>query len=71
MNRTEYLYLLSEQLRVHPVCALLGPRQCGKTTLASQFAEEWTKSSVHRFDLENPEDLLALQNPISIHTTKY
>lgn len=43
-----------------PICALLGPRQCGKTTLARAIAE--TKQS-HYFDLESPRDQLRLQNP--------
>jgi hypothetical protein len=40
-----------------PVTAIIGPRQCGKTTLAREFA------SKHYFDLENPRDLAAMQNP--------
>lgn len=39
------------------VTAILGPRQSGKTTLAKQFlADEY-------FDLENPRDLVRLENP--------
>lgn len=41
----------------YPVTALLGPRQCGKTTLAREF------SAKHYFDLENPRHLTALDNP--------
>lgn len=48
---------LKRLLRQFPVTALIGPRQCGKTTLAREFA------SKHYFDLENPRDLAALQNP--------
>jgi uncharacterized protein len=33
------------------VVALLGPRQCGKTTLARQFV---SADSVNYFDLEDP-----------------
>jgi predicted AAA+ superfamily ATPase len=40
-----------------PITALIGPRQCGKTTLAGEF------KTGHYFDLENPRDLAALQNP--------
>ena len=40
--------------------ALLGPRQCGKTTLARQFSE---KSQSTYFDLENPVDLARLSEP--------
>jgi uncharacterized protein len=43
-----------------PICALLGPRQCGKTTLARRIAEG---SPSHFFDLESPRDLLRLTNP--------
>ena len=41
----------------YPVTALLGPRQCGKTTLAKEFSAD------HYFDLENPRHLTALDNP--------
>jgi predicted AAA+ superfamily ATPase len=40
-----------------PILALLGPRQCGKTTLARDFQFE------HYFDLENPRDEARLENP--------
>ncbi len=43
-----------------PICALLGPRQCGKTTLARKIA---TGRTHHFFDLESPRDRLRLQNP--------
>jgi uncharacterized protein len=42
--------------------ALLGPRQCGKTTLARQLAEE-SKSTY--FDLENPVDLARMSEPMT------
>jgi predicted AAA+ superfamily ATPase len=52
----------------HPILALLGPRQCGKTTLALQYGEVFrkkngSKSLVHHFDLENPPDLARLESP--------
>lgn len=40
-----------------PVTAILGPRQCGKTTLARDFEYD------HYFDLENPRDEARLSNP--------
>lgn len=49
-------------LRVHPVAALLGPRQCGKTTLARLLAEGEERSTI--FDLENPIDRQRLSNPM-------
>lgn len=48
--------------RVHPVAALLGPRQCGKTTLAGLMAEGEEQSTI--FDLENPIDRQRLSNPM-------
>jgi predicted AAA+ superfamily ATPase len=44
-----------------PGVALLGPRQCGKTTLARQIAQE---QGAKIFDLENPDDAAALDNPM-------
>jgi len=40
---------------------LLGPRQCGKTTLARQIA---AGQSAAFFDLENPDDAAALEQPM-------
>ena len=48
-------------LEQQPGVALLGPRQCGKTTLARKVAQE--KGAVI-FDLENPDDAAALENPM-------
>ena len=43
--------------RIFPVVAILGARQCGKTTLAKQFAFS------HYFDLENRRDMARLEDP--------
>ncbi len=43
--------------KTFPVVAILGPRQCGKTTLARQIPFD------HFFDLENPRDLARFDNP--------
>ena len=45
----------------NPICALLGPRQCGKTTLAHRLQSDGKPS--HFFDLEKPGDLARLANP--------
>jgi uncharacterized protein len=42
------------------VVALLGPRQCGKTTLARQFV---AADSLNYFDLEDPRSLARLSQP--------
>jgi predicted AAA+ superfamily ATPase len=45
-----YLAALESALAENPIAALLGPRQCGKTTLARQFAED--REPTRTFDLE-------------------
>ena len=47
-------------LRRSRVTALLGPRQCGKTTLAREFLQP---DSLNYFDLEDPESLARLEQP--------
>jgi len=47
--------------RVHPIATLLGPRQCGKTTLARMIAE---REHTTYFDLENPVDARRLSAPM-------
>lgn len=47
--------------RVHPAVALLGPRQCGKTTLAHIISEE--EPDVTFFDLEKAVDRRRLETP--------
>ena len=44
------------------VVALIGPRQCGKTTLARQFV---TATSINYFDLEDPVSLALLDQPMT------
>jgi predicted AAA+ superfamily ATPase len=47
-------------LRRSRVVALLGPRQCGKTTLARQFVPA---DSLNYFDLEDPQSVARLAEP--------
>jgi uncharacterized protein len=44
------------------VVVLIGPRQCGKTTIARQFVQP---TSVNYFDLEDPFSLARLDQPMS------
>ena len=44
------------------VLTLVGPRQCGKTTLAREFVSE---DSVNYFDLEDPVSLARLDEPLT------
>ncbi len=60
IDRPSYMQRLSTALRRSPIVALLGPRQCGKTTLARMYGLD--RRSTH-FDLESQPDLQRLQNP--------
>jgi len=62
-NRPSFLSRIEDSFSIHPVVALLGPRQCGKTTLARMYAQVHAEAAVDRFDLEDPTDLAALANP--------
>ena len=60
ISRPSYLKDLSKAVKRSPIVSLLGPRQCGKTTLAQLFSE--SKPSSY-FDLESQPDLRRLQTP--------
>ena len=60
--RPKALNRIANVFRVHPVAALLGPRQCGKTTLARIIAE---REPCTYFDLENPVDTRRLSAPMT------
>lgn len=60
ISRSRHHERISTALRRSPVTALLGPRQCGKTTLARAIADE---RGAHYFDLESPADRQRLQSP--------
>jgi len=62
--RTKELAVLESRLKAFKVVAILGPRQCGKTTLARQFARGQPPGKVTWFDLENPADLAKLDQPM-------
>ena len=58
--RSKYIDAVSTAVQRSPVTALLGPRQCGKTTLARMLGQD---RQTHYFDLESPADRQRLQNP--------
>jgi len=64
MLRQKFLTLIEQHFQVHKVCALLGPRQCGKTTLSKDFAKLYQIPNINIFDLENPLDLERLNEPM-------
>ncbi len=45
----------------NPVTAIIGPRQCGKSTLARQIIADYPNTVY--LDLERPSDLQKLDNP--------
>ena len=60
IKRLDLTGRLERALRANPVVALIGPRQCGKTTLARALAAD--RRSAY-FDLEDPLDLERLAQP--------
>lgn len=63
-KRDNYLKKIEFSFKVNPVVALLGPRQCGKTTLAREYTRLQKKlKKIHYFDLEDPEDYVLFENP--------
>ena len=60
IDRVTYLKQLETALGRSPITALLGPRQCGKTTLARQLAA--TREATV-FDLDSEPDVRRLANP--------
>jgi uncharacterized protein len=63
IRRTPEIESLKKLLKANPVVAILGPRQCGKTTLSRQFSDIWP-STITVFDLEDPRHVQRLQNPL-------
>jgi predicted AAA+ superfamily ATPase len=61
IERDRFIARIEAGFAVNPVVALLGPRQCGKTSLAKAFAKGRESIS---FDLEDPRDLDRLDNPM-------
>ena len=65
--RPEAAGRIARSFRVHPAVALIGPRQCGKTTLAEQLGAEHAQKhgsdSIAHFDLERATDRRRLQTP--------
>ena len=62
IKRSAILAALNSALKRSRVVVLVGPRQCGKTTLARELLEE---DSVNYFDLEDPASLARLDEPMT------
>jgi len=67
IQRNDIVAQVEKAIKRSQVTAILGPRQCGKTTLARVIAKKST--DVHFFDLEDPLIQAQLQNPQLILTS--
>ncbi|HSN75746.1 MAG TPA: ATP-binding protein [Anaerolineae bacterium] len=61
--RPDIIDQIDRSLAIHPIAALLGPRQCGKTTVARMIAEQRPATY---FDLEDPVDVRRLSAPMTV-----
>ena len=62
IDRNDLTRRIESTLDRSRVVALVGPRQCGKTTLAGQFV---SIDSINYFDLEDPLSLARLDQPMT------
>jgi len=64
MDRPHLHRAIHRAFGVTPSVALLGPRQCGKTTLARNYVRRWEPDQppTNYVDLEDPTDLLRLED---------
>jgi len=59
IQRTELISEIKKSIKNNPITAILGPRQCGKTTITKHL-----NIKAEYFDLENPVDEAKLANPV-------
>lgn len=62
--RKKAIQELKTKLHDNSIVAILGSRQCGKTTLAKQFSDISTHKHITFLDLEDPRDISRIQNPM-------
>lgn len=68
MLRQDFIDKIQQAFAVNPIVALLGPRQCGKTTLAKEYFNNYFVAHLrpplaNYFDLEDFQDLYRLDDP--------
>ena len=66
IERATLTEAVADALAANPVVAILGPRQCGKTTLARAIAA--AREDCEFFDLEDPVDIGRLSAPMQALT---
>ncbi len=66
INRSNDLTKILEYVDDYPVVGIIGARQVGKTTIARQIAAGFSSNGKDTtiFDLENPEDVARLNDPM-------
>lgn len=62
IKRNELKQNIEKSLKRSRAVVLIGPRQCGKTTMAREFAKT---DSLNYFDLEDPVSLSRLEEPMT------
>ncbi len=65
LERTHHIQQIHHGFEVCPIVAILGPRQCGKTTLARDYANHRQIPKSNYFDLEDPDDIRRLEQPMN------
>jgi len=63
VKRTKEINTLRSLLQRYPVVGIIGARQVGKTTLSRAFIEK-SRGPSSFFDLESPEDMARLRDPM-------
>lgn len=54
---------IEQLLKEFPAVGIIGPRQCGKTTVAQLIQKKTALKTGVYFDLESPQDLRKFENP--------
>jgi predicted AAA+ superfamily ATPase len=62
--RNQKLEKITNGFQTSKIVAILGPRQCGKTTLARQYFASQQGKPEHYFDLEDPLDIQRMTDPM-------
>ena len=57
----EVRYKVAHYLEIFPAIAILGPRQCGKSTLVKEMSKGWDDAVY--LDLQNPDDVAKVAQP--------
>ena len=63
IERKKFIEEIEFSFKIAPVCGLIGPRQCGKTTIAKEIASRYI-GIVHHFDLEDERDQNKMLEPL-------